>query len=166
MPPNTEGNAIANLPRTSKKSGPYTEEIVDGADIFINCIYLSSPIPPFLDMQTLKSPKRRVSVICDVSADTSNPHNPVKCYDITTTFDHPTVPVKLEGSNGPTLSVISIDHLPSLLPREASEAFSSALLPSLMQLKDIRTARVWQEAKKLFDEKVATLPAELQQKEV
>jgi len=54
--------------------------------------------------------------------------------------------------------VISIDHLPSLLPREASEAFSAQLLPSLMQLKDWKNARVWQQAEKLFREKCATLP--------
>ena len=47
--------------------------------------------------------------------------------------------------------------MPTLLPREASEAFSADLLPSLLQLKDRETARVWKEAKKLFDEKVAAL---------
>lgn len=61
---------------------------------------------------------------------------------------------------GPPLSVISIDHLPSLLPREASEAFSTALLPSLMSLKDRKTTPVWVGAEKLFDDKVKTLPKE------
>jgi saccharopine dehydrogenase (NAD+, L-lysine-forming) len=61
-------------------------------------------------------------------------------------------------SGEPKLSVISIDHLPTLLPREASEAFSTDLLPSLLHLKDRKIARVWKEAKKLFDEKVAALP--------
>ena len=53
--------------------------------------------------------------------------------------------------------MISIDHLPSLLPREASEAFSAALLPSLLQLNDWKSAQVWQQAEKLFKEKCATL---------
>jgi saccharopine dehydrogenase (NAD+, L-lysine-forming) len=70
------------------------------------------------------------------------------------------VPVSLpEGSNDLPLSVISIDHLPSLLPREASEAFSADLLPSLLGLKDWQNVRVWQQAEKLFQEKVATLPS-------
>jgi saccharopine dehydrogenase (NAD+, L-lysine-forming) len=69
------------------------------------------------------------------------------------------VTVKLpEGSNDLPLSVISIDHLPSLLPREASEAFSADLLPSLLGLKDWQNVRVWQQAEKLFQTKVATLP--------
>jgi saccharopine dehydrogenase (NAD+, L-lysine-forming) len=35
-----------------------------------SCIYLSSPIPPFVNVETLSSPKRTLSVVCDVSADT------------------------------------------------------------------------------------------------
>ena len=70
------------------------------------------------------------------------------------------MPVSLpEGSNDLPLSVISIDHLPSLLPREASEAFSADLLPSLLGLKDWQNVRLWQQAEKLFQEKVATLPS-------
>jgi len=38
---------------------------------------------------------------------------------------------------------MSSDHLPSLLPREASEAFSEALLPSLLQLPERDIAPVW-----------------------
>jgi saccharopine dehydrogenase (NAD+, L-lysine-forming) len=101
------------------------------SDIFVNCIYLSKPIPPFVDKKSLQSPDRKLSVVCDVSCDTTNPHNPIPIYDINTTFDKPTVNVSVEG-NGPKLSVISIDHLPSALPRESSEAFSNALLPSLV----------------------------------
>jgi saccharopine dehydrogenase (NAD+, L-lysine forming) len=129
------------------------------SDVFVNCIYLSAKIPPFISPESLTSPKRKLSVVCDVSCDTTNPNNPIPIYDINTTFDSPTVPVKLpsEASDIP-LSVISIDHLPSLLPREASEAFSAALLPSLLELKDWKTARVWQQAEKLFKEKCATLP--------
>jgi len=82
----------------------------------------------------------------------------VPIYTITTTFDKPTVPV--DGLNqGPPLSVISIDHLPSLLPREASDAFSQDLLPYLLTLNDWRSDPVWAGAETLYKEKVATLPA-------
>jgi saccharopine dehydrogenase (NAD+, L-lysine forming) len=86
-------------------------------------------------------------------------------YNINTTFDKPTVAVPVEG-DGPRLSVISIDHLPSALPRESSEAFSSALLPSLLALKDRSTTPVWQGAEQLFNEKVATLPGGAPPREV
>ncbi|KAK0807522.1 Saccharopine dehydrogenase [Friedmanniomyces endolithicus] len=146
-----------DLPETKAKPGPY-QEIVE-SDVFVNCIYLSAKIPPFISPDSLASHSRRLSVVCDVSCDTTNPHNPIPIYDINTTFSEPTVPVTLpSGSNDLPLSVISIDHLPSLLPREASEAFSAALLPSLLQLKDWRNVRVWQQAERLFKEKCATLP--------
>jgi len=148
-----------DLPETRAKPGPYTE-IVE-SDVFVNCIYLSAKIPPFIDQQSLSSPSRKLSVVCDVSCDTTNPHNPIPIYDINTTFSEPTVPVKLpSAANKVPLSVISIDHLPSLLPREASEAFSSALLPSLYELKNRHQSRVWLQAEKLFKDKVATLPSQ------
>ena len=51
--------------------------------------------------------------------------------------------------------MISIDHLPTLLPREASEQFSSDLLPSLLEFPERETSRVWVAAKRLFLQKKA-----------
>ncbi|KAG1834565.1 saccharopine dehydrogenase [Suillus variegatus] len=134
------------------KGGPF-QEILD-VDIFVNCIYLSSFIPPFLgkDQIIAAGQNRRLSVVVDVSCDTTNPFNPIPIYSINTTFSEPTVPVDL-GQDLPLLSVISIDHLPTLLPREASEQFSNDLLPSLLELPRRKTTRVWTDAEKLFHEK-------------
>ncbi|CCF40667.1 saccharopine dehydrogenase, partial [Colletotrichum higginsianum] len=151
-----------DIQETQAKPGPYSE--ITESDIFVNCIYLSQPIPPFVNHESLQTSSRNLSVVCDVSADTTNPHNPIPIYTVATTFDKPTVPV--EGFENPPLSVISIDHLPSLLPRESSEAFSNDLLPTLLNLKDWRNDPVWARAEKLFKDKVATtLPAELQKRE-
>ncbi|KAI8955583.1 hypothetical protein F4801DRAFT_586728 [Xylaria longipes] len=125
------------------KGGPFKE--IHESDIF------------FVNVESLKEPGRKLTVVCDVSADTTNP-NVLPIYTIATTFKEPTVPV--EGLEGAPLSVISIDHLPSLLPRESSEAFSNDLLPYLLKLNDWQNDPVWAGAKKLFDEKVATLPKE------
>ncbi|KAL0638165.1 Saccharopine dehydrogenase [Maublancomyces gigas] len=135
------------------KGGPFNEIIE--SDIFVNCIYLNQPIPHFVNRETLANPNRKLTVVVDVSCDTTNPHNPIPIYNINTTFDKPTVAV--ETTEGPPLLVVSIDHLPTLLPREASEAFSTDLLPSLLSLKDRETARVWVDAEKIFDSKVASL---------
>jgi len=141
-----------DLPETAK-GGPFPE-ILD-VDIFINCIYLSSSIPPFLTASQIQEAgqTRRLSVIVDVSCDTTNPFNPIPIYNVNTTFDEPTVTVEV-GPENPPLHVISIDHLPTLLPREASEQFSADLLPSLLELKRRDTSRVWVEAEKLFKEKL------------
>lgn len=135
------------------KGGPF-QEILD-VDIFVNCIYLSSPIPHFLTREQINSAGkgRLLSVVVDVSCDTTNPHNPIPIYNVNTTFDSPTVPVDVRADI-PPLSVISIDHLPTLLPREASEQFSADLLPSLLEFPSRSTARVWTDAEKLFKAKL------------
>ncbi|KAM5345861.1 hypothetical protein ACJ41O_011722 [Fusarium nematophilum] len=154
-----------DLAETKDRTGPYEE--IANHDIFLNAIYLSKPIPPFVNEELLARPGRKLSVVIDVSCDTTNPHNPIPIYSINTTFDDPTVPVVVkDDQNSAPLSVISIDHLPSMLPREASEAFSEGLKESLLALNDRKTARVWTDAEKLFNEKVATLPKALQSKEV
>ncbi|KAF8641158.1 hypothetical protein AX17_000793 [Amanita inopinata Kibby_2008] len=148
-----------DLPETAK-GGPFTEILE--VDIFVNCIYLNSQIPSFVTREQIAAAgnQRRLSVIVDVSCDTTNPYNPIPVYSINTTFDNPTVPVDV-GLGNPPLSVISIDHLPTLLPREASEQFSLDLLPSLLEFPRRRTARVWTEAEGLFREKVAEAVKEL-----
>ena len=92
----------------------------------------------------------------------TNPNNPVPIYDITTTLSKPTIPVYLPlGNPDLPLSVISIDILPALLPRESSEMFSQALLPSLLQLHNRSTAPVWKRAEEVFRQHVAFLPEDL-----
>lgn len=122
----------------TKSGGPFVE--IRESDVFINCIYLSADIPKFITEEFLKAGSRRLSVVCDVSCDTTNPMNPIPFCNEPTSFDEPT---KLLPGFDPPLSYITIDHLPSLLPREASEAFSAALLPSLLELKDRSNSKVW-----------------------
>ncbi|GAA6046348.1 hypothetical protein JCM3770_004876 [Rhodotorula araucariae] len=159
------------------KGGPF-QEILD-ADVFVNCIYLTSKIPSFISPESIAAAgeKRNLRVVVDVSCDTTNPNNPIPVYSINTTFDKPTVDV--EGiTAGPPMTVVSIDHLPTLLPRESSDAFSNDLLPSLMTLpeavaeregrqgKAIQAAdvtkgpeRVWKEAEALFWARLADAQA-------
>lgn len=121
------------------KGGPF-KEIVE-ADIFVNCVYLTLAVPPFVTL---------------VSCDPNSSHNPVPIYDTWSSSASPALPVKV--ASDPPLSVISIDHLPSHLPGEASEAFGADLLPSLLLLDQREEAPVWLGAEKLFYEKVKELP--------
>ncbi|KAI8897634.1 hypothetical protein BC833DRAFT_593016 [Globomyces pollinis-pini] len=134
------------------KGGPFSEILEQ--DIFVNCIYLSKPIPPFLTKEMLDGPKK-LSVVSDVSCDATNPHNPIPVYFGATTFDKPLINVQSKTN---PVDVIAIDHLPTLLPREASDMFSADLLPSLLALKDRHASSVWSDAEKLYNEKVKTLP--------
>lgn len=146
----------------TKKGGPFDEILA--ADIFVNCIYLSTPIPPFVTFETLAKPGRNLRVICDVSCDPNNPNNPVPVYTECSTFIHPALPIAVSG-DGPPLTHVSIDHMPSLLPREASEMFSKNLLPSLLTLNRRHDEGVWTRAEKLYRSKVAELPVEMQSTE-
>jgi hypothetical protein len=136
--------------------GPFAEVLE--ADIFVNCIYLTSKIPPFVTLESLSTPGRKLRVICDVSCDPTNPNNPVPVYTECTTFQRPALPIIGVRGDGPPVTQISIDHLPSLLPREASESFANGLLPSLLTLRNRHSEGVWVRAEQLFNEKAAELP--------
>lgn len=136
------------------QGGPFSQ--IASADIFINCIYSDKAIQPFITYDSLSIPGRRLRVACDVSCDPNSPYNPVPIYHEITTFLKPTVPVEV-GGNGPKMTMVSIDHLPSLVAREASEAFSEQLLPSLKKLNQRYEDGVWLRAEKLFTEKLAEL---------
>ncbi|KAI0104650.1 alanine dehydrogenase [Nemania sp. FL0031] len=138
------------------RGGPFPE--IASSDIFINCVYIgSTAIPPFTTIDALSQPGRNLRVICDVSLDPNNPNNPVPVYKDYTTFVKPTLRVPVKG-DGPALSVVSIDHLPSLVAREASDEFSELLLPSLLTLSQRTNEGVWLRAQKIYEEKVTELP--------
>jgi saccharopine dehydrogenase (NAD+, L-lysine-forming) len=82
-------------------------------DIFFNCICLS---PDYKEKWSLDSAKPLL--IVDISCDASKPNSPLP--PIRTTWSEP---VYRSGN----LSVIAIDNLPSLIPREASMDFSSCM---------------------------------------
>jgi saccharopine dehydrogenase (NAD+, L-lysine forming) len=156
--------------RTETSNPEKIKELIN-YDIIINCIYLDQKLnTPFMTFESLehskvkkiyKKKERKLSVIVDVSCDVGSTNNPFPIYKENTNFKNPTVRV-FEKDNLP-LDIISIDHLPTFIPREASELFSKELTPHLITLGsfDIRrimnnnkqtneNQRVWERAKKLF----------------
>ena len=127
------------------EDGPFIEIIEH--DILLNCVLAQSDIQPFLTNELLERP-RLLSTVVDVSCDPHSNYNPLPIYDSCTTFARPALRIRSE----PVLDLISIDHLPSMLPKESSEDFSVQLLDALMELPGGRT---WQRALKLFQEKKA-----------
>ena len=105
--------------------GPFPE--IAAHDLFLNCILAGPGVPVFAPPEILPGP-RRLTVIGDIACDPGAPYNPVPLYDRATTWDAPAVRVH----DAPTLDIMAIDNLPSLLPREASEDFAGQLLPLLL----------------------------------
>ncbi|PVV00315.1 hypothetical protein BB560_005309 [Smittium megazygosporum] len=144
-----EENIIQWDMKETAKGGPFKE--ITEADIFVNCIYLTSKIPPFIDQALINSIDRKLSVVVDVSCDPNNPNNPIPIYSSWTTFESPLLDVPT--SSGPRLQLCAIDHLPSMLPREASIQFSKDLTPNLLELANVDTYPVWTRAKQIFEDK-------------
>lgn len=100
-------------------------------DVLVNTVLTRQPVPPFLTPADLDDPDRRLSVVSDVTVDVTSPLNVLPIYSQTTTWDRPVQRLR-EGTQ--PLDLIAIDNLPSLLPREASLAFSAELAPQLQLL--------------------------------
>ena len=135
----------------TRAGGPF-QEILE-YDVLLNCVFVQKSIPPFLTDEMLDAPQRQLRVICDVSCDPYGDYNPLPIYNECTTFNDPVI--QLRDGVCP-LELISIDHLPSLLPRESSEDYCDQLLPSLLQLNNLESP-VWQKAKAVFDEKCQSI---------
>lgn len=112
----------------TRRGGPF-EEILE-RELFINTVLVSTPIPAFITKEMVER-SRRLSVICDVSCDPASPLNPLPVYTEPTTF---LAPVKRLKDGKTPMDLVAIDHLPGLLPREASESFASQLAPHFKDL--------------------------------
>lgn len=162
----------------TRVGGPFPQ-ILD-VDVFVNCIYLTGPIPSFITRDLINRNNRKLSVVVDVSCDTSNPHNPgefsswsetverlksnFQCQSIRRTLlllNQPfesfqvRTPVHFRANHcldPQALDVISIDHFPSLVPLESSTEFSALITP---HLADCYNSLVWTRAENLFKEKSA-----------
>ena len=126
--------------------GPFPEILKH--NIFLNCILANKNTPIFFSKSDiLKS--RRLSVIGDISCDPDSDYNPIPIYTSATSWKKPSLTIH----NDPPLSVMAIDNLPSLLPKESSIDFSSQLLPYLKKLDNLN-AGIWKKAERIFKEKI------------
>lgn len=73
--------------------------------------------------------EHNIKVIVDITADLGSPYNLLGFNYTQTSFDDPCF--KIATNLGNKVSVIAIDHLPTLLARESSIWFSNQLLPIL-----------------------------------
>jgi saccharopine dehydrogenase (NAD+, L-lysine-forming) len=131
--------------------GPFLEILE--YDILVNCIYLAQPISPFITSQLLDLPNRKLTNVVDVSCDFTNPNNPIPIYFQGTTFSQPTIRI----AQDPVLDVISIDHLPSLVPFESSKEFADSLIQHLVSTE----SDVWKRCNQIFLDKTEPLKKEL-----
>ncbi len=135
----------------TKSGGPFPEVL--GHELFVNCVLLAPGCPPFITPQTIQTAGRRLSVVSDVSCDPGSPHNPLPIYEACTDFAEPTVRV---ADGPPPVDVIAVDHLPSMLPLEASEDYSGQLIDALLTL-DTPDEGVWGRALNEFNKHIKSV---------
>ena len=113
-----ERMGISNIYGYSRASD---KEPLKQHNIIINCIKLSPEDNNiFISDETL-SKFEKLSVIVDVSCDINANNNPIRLNYRDTTFETPVYKINEK------VDIIAIDNLPSLLPKDSSEEFSSKL---------------------------------------
>ncbi|WP_265567271.1 saccharopine dehydrogenase [Streptomyces hygroscopicus] len=118
-------------------------------DVLVNTVLTTVPAPPFVTTADLLRAERTLSVISDVTCDAGSPCNLLPVYDSPTDWDRPVR--RLTAGERP-VDLIAIDNLPSLLPLEASRAFSADLLSSLLSLRDGDPR--WDRCRRTFEQAV------------
>lgn len=99
-------------------------------DIIINCILLENQyIEPFITHNQLDN-IHKILIIVDVSCDVNNKFNPIPIYKYISDFDYPVIKIK------ENIFIISIDNLPTLLPKESSSEFSNKLVNIILDINN------------------------------
>lgn len=116
-------------------------------DLLVHCVLATEPHPPLLTAADQERAGRRLRVLVDVTADVTSQLNLLPVSDRHTSWADP---VRRIWPAPVPLDAIVIDNLPSLLPKQASEDFSAALVPLLPGL--FTGAPVWRRAAEYYSE--------------
>lgn len=111
-------------------------------DIIYNCITLDIELnETWIDMNT--SYIKQITIV-DISCDNSRINNPIKLNNKSTSWEEPVITY---NSN---VDIISIDNLPSLLPKESSDDFSIRFYELLIKFH-IKNNKIWLNNKKIYE---------------
>ncbi|MCP4314646.1 MAG: saccharopine dehydrogenase [Hyphomicrobiales bacterium] len=119
-------------------------------DLLVNCVLMTGPGLVLAGLDDLAGADSRIATISDVSCDPLSDYNPLPIYRAPTTWQKPFIKIGGNGE-GQTIELTAIDNLPSLIPREASDDFSSQFTPVLMRFD---YGEEWQAAKQVFTDKL------------
>lgn len=126
-------------------------------DLLVHCVLATVPSPAFVRPEDATADGRRLSLVVDVTCDTSSELNLLPVYRELTSWQQPVDRLSDAADGLPPLDVIAIDNLPSLLPLEASRTYSADLLPTLLTLvTEGPDAPVWARARATFQEALAS----------
>jgi len=112
------------------------EQYLPKLSLLMNCMYWTDEYPTIVTKEYLKNnyetEKSKLLVIGDITCDINGS---IECTEIGTLIEDPIFVYNHKensfksGYEGEGIQIMSVDILPSELPKEASETFSNALLP-------------------------------------
>lgn len=112
---------------------PYTQ----AADVFINGIYWDAAAPAFFTRQEMQDPNFRIRTIADVTCDIAPISSVPSTIKASTIADpvfgyNPTTNEAVAPFQSQFVDVMSIDNLPSEMPRDASAAFGEMFMEHIL----------------------------------
>jgi saccharopine dehydrogenase (NAD+, L-lysine-forming) len=114
-------------------------------DILYNCILLDENYDKVWFDKSMIFNKE--IIIVDVSCDYSKVNNPIQIYNNPTTYENPVL------KYGDYVDIISINNLPSLLPKDSSDYFSEKCVELLLDY-DNDSNNYWSKNKNVFLDKI------------
>lgn len=118
------------------------EQYIPKMTVIMNCVFWTEKYPRLVTKKYLAKnygKKFKLLAIGDISCDV---HGSVECTELGTHIDDPIYVYESKkktykmGHEGDGLLMMSVDILPSELPREASEFFSKALIPFVKDIAE------------------------------
>lgn len=101
------------------------------ADMYVACHFWSNKSPVILSAEDLQNPKRKLTVIADISCDVKGPIastiRPSKIGDSIYGYD-PDTEKETDFRDPDAIAVMAVDNLPCELPRDASQDFGTELI--------------------------------------
>jgi saccharopine dehydrogenase (NAD+, L-lysine-forming) len=139
--------------------GPFPEIL--SHSIWIHAVGNDAILPPFLTEELIQAQINALtlSTVVDVTCDFGNPSHLLPFLDRFTSLEHP---VYQKSIGGTELDLIAIDHLPTLLPKESSEDFSTQLYPVLSDFlrSQPNALESWQRSLGFFQHSLNQMPKE------
>ena len=126
----------------------YNKNNLKSFDIIYNCINLrENETEIWFDENTIFN---KPIIICDISCDYSKPNNPIKLYSENTTWETPVF------CYNEYVDIIAINNLPSLLPKESSNYFSSHCVNLIKDLHNDKND-YWKNNENIFFDRIKNI---------
>lgn len=135
-----------NIKYTIIEKNNYNTTDFTNYNIFYNCIKIDKEFNDvFFDENTSFN---KYICIVDISCDNLKHNNPIKLYKNNTTWNKPVF------QYNKYVDIISISNLPSLLPKDSSDYFSSKCCELLLHFNNDTNKR-WNYAKKIYNDSIS-----------